>query len=150
MNNALGQCVLSANESPPKAFTFDGVYFMDSTSEQIYNDIIYPLVESVVEGYNGTVFAYGQTGAGKTFSMQGDDKVPAQRGVIPRTFEQIFESVATIENTKFLVHVSYLEVSILSLITTLLRFTTKKFETYWEKTGPRNWTSKKGEIVEST
>jgi kinesin family protein 3/17 len=40
-------------------FTFDGVFNIKSTTEQIYNDIVYPLVENVVEGYNGTVFAYG-------------------------------------------------------------------------------------------
>lgn len=44
--------------------------------------------------------------------MQGEEKPLAQRGIIPRTFEQIFESVATIAATKFLVHVSYLEVSL--------------------------------------
>lgn len=45
--------------------------------------------------------------------MQGEEKPPVHRGIIPRTFEQIFESVATIAETKFLVHVSYLEVSFL-------------------------------------
>uniref|UniRef100_A0A7E4UYI7 Kinesin-like protein n=1 Tax=Panagrellus redivivus TaxID=6233 RepID=A0A7E4UYI7_PANRE len=110
MEQPTGQTVLHHEDGPPKTFTFDGVYFMDSTAEQIYNDIVYPLVENVIEGYNGTVFAYGQTGSGKTFSMQGDEKVPVQRGVIPRTFEHIFESIATTESTKFLVHVSYLEI----------------------------------------
>uniref|UniRef100_A0AC34GPZ4 Kinesin-like protein n=1 Tax=Panagrolaimus sp. ES5 TaxID=591445 RepID=A0AC34GPZ4_9BILA len=110
MDGSVGSTILHHEEAPPKPFTFDGVYFMDSTAEQIYNDIVYPLVEKVIEGYNGTVFAYGQTGSGKTFSMQGDEKVPAQRGVIPRTFEHIFESIATTEHTKFLVHVSYLEI----------------------------------------
>ena len=43
--------------------------------------------------------------------MQGDPQVPVQRGIIPRAFEHIFESIATTEHTKFLVHVSYLEVS---------------------------------------
>lgn len=38
----------------------------------------------MIEGYNGTVFAYGQTGAGKTFSMQGLEDVPTQKGIIPR------------------------------------------------------------------
>ena len=110
MESSIGQVSLLHEDSPPKQFTFDGAYYMDSTAEQIYNDIVYPLVENVIEGYNGTVFAYGQTGSGKTFSMQGDDKIPAQRGIIPRTFEHIFESIATTENTKFLVHASYLEV----------------------------------------
>ncbi|CAD5226821.1 unnamed protein product [Bursaphelenchus xylophilus] len=110
MNTTVGQCALKASDAPPKVFTFDAVYYMESTSEQIYNDIIYPLVENVVEGYNGTVFAYGQTGSGKTYSMQGDDKIQSTRGIIPRTFEQIFESIAVVSQTKFLVHVSYLEI----------------------------------------
>ncbi|KAE9553381.1 hypothetical protein FO519_003391 [Halicephalobus sp. NKZ332] len=110
MESATGQVGLLTEDAPPKNFTFDGAYYMDSTAEQIYNDIVYPLVENVIEGYNGTVFAYGQTGSGKTFSMQGDEKVPAQRGIIPRTFEHIFESIATTERTKFLVHASYLEI----------------------------------------
>ncbi|KHN81804.1 Osmotic avoidance abnormal protein 3 [Toxocara canis] len=106
------QCaqVILEGDGPSKQFTFDGVYYMDATAEQIYNDIVYPLVENVIEGYNGTVFAYGQTGSGKTYSMQGDDSVPAQKGIIPRTFEHIFEATATTDNTKFLVHVSYLEI----------------------------------------
>uniref|UniRef100_A0A914ZZR9 Kinesin-like protein n=2 Tax=Parascaris univalens TaxID=6257 RepID=A0A914ZZR9_PARUN len=109
MDQQLGQVILEG-DGPPKQFTFDGVYYIDATAEQIYNDIVYPLVESVIEGYNGTVFAYGQTGSGKTYSMQGDDSLPAQKGIIPRTFEHIFEATATTDNTKFLVHVSYLEI----------------------------------------
>uniref|UniRef100_A0A1I8BLX7 Kinesin-like protein n=1 Tax=Meloidogyne hapla TaxID=6305 RepID=A0A1I8BLX7_MELHA len=110
MDEALAQCVLTDGNNPPKLFTFDSVYYLDATAEQIYNDIVYPLVENVIEGYNGTVFAYGQTGSGKTYSMQGDPQVPVQRGIIPRAFEHIFESIATTEHTKFLVHVSYLEI----------------------------------------
>lgn len=45
MDPTLGQCVLLSTDGPPKVFTFDGVYYMDSVSEQIYNDIIYPLVD---------------------------------------------------------------------------------------------------------
>ncbi|TMS39466.1 hypothetical protein L596_005982 [Steinernema carpocapsae] len=109
MDQSVAQTIL-LGDGPPKQFTFDGVYYMDSTAEQIYNDIVYPLVEKVIEGYNGTVFAYGQTGAGKTFSMQGVENIPAQRGIIPRTFEHIFTATATTANVKFLVHVSYLEI----------------------------------------
>ena len=64
----------------------------------------------MLEGYNGTVFAYGQTGCGKSFSMQGITDPPTQRGVIPRAFEHIFDSIQVAENTKFLVHASYLEI----------------------------------------
>ncbi|VDL62341.1 unnamed protein product [Nippostrongylus brasiliensis] len=109
MDSASAQVTLTS-DGPPKLFTFDGAYYMDATGEQIYNDIVYPLVENVIEGYNGTVFAYGQTGSGKTFSMQGLPNVPAQRGIIPRAFEHIFLATATTENMKFLIHCSYLEI----------------------------------------
>ncbi|XP_077429734.1 kinesin-like protein KIF17 isoform X2 [Vanacampus margaritifer] len=97
-------------DEPPKQFTFDGTYFTDQTTEQMYNESAYPLVEGVTEGYNGTIFAYGQTGSGKSFTMQGVSEPPAQRGVIPRAFEHIFESIQCAENTKFLVRASYLEI----------------------------------------
>lgn len=49
--------------------------------------------QGVTEGYNGTIFAYGQTGSGKSFTMQGVAELPAYRGVIPRAFEHIFETI---------------------------------------------------------
>ncbi|XP_049590422.1 kinesin-like protein KIF17 isoform X2 [Syngnathus scovelli] len=101
---------LASADEPPKQFTFDGTYFTDQTTEQMYNESAYPLVEGVTEGYNGTIFAYGQTGSGKSFTMQGVSEPPAQRGVIPRAFEHIFESIQCAENAKFLVRVSYLEI----------------------------------------
>ena len=51
------------------------------------------MIDSVLEGYNGTIFAYGMTGTGKTFTMLGDYKGSSElRGIIPRSLEQIFES----------------------------------------------------------
>ncbi|XP_058532251.1 kinesin-like protein KIF17 isoform X2 [Ochotona princeps] len=110
---ARGQCFIQnpgATDEPPKQFTFDGAYHTDHVTEQIYNEIAYPLVEGVTEGYNGTIFAYGQTGSGKSFTMQGLPDPPSQRGIIPRAFEHVFESVQCAENTKFLVRASYLEI----------------------------------------
>ncbi|KAM9814306.1 kinesin-like protein KIF17 [Neosynchiropus ocellatus] len=107
------QCFIEkpgAVDEPPKQFTFDGTYFLDQTTEQIYNEIAYPLVEGVTEGYNGTIFAYGQTGSGKSFTMQGTSESSAQRGIIPKAFEHIFESIQCAEDTKFLVRASYLEI----------------------------------------
>ncbi len=63
-----------------------------------------------MEGYNGTVFAYGQTGCGKSFTMQGIKDPATQRGIIPRSFEHIFEAIDSSENMKYLVHASYLEI----------------------------------------
>ncbi|GFY41220.1 kinesin-like protein KIF17 [Trichonephila inaurata madagascariensis] len=113
MDSSCGLCSIvnpADSSAPPKSFTFDGAYFIDSTTEQIYNEIVYPIVESVTEGYNGTVFAYGQTGCGKSFTMQGIPHPASQKGIIPRAFEHIFEAISTTENTKFLVHASYLEI----------------------------------------
>ncbi|XP_052033809.1 kinesin-like protein KIF17 isoform X2 [Apodemus sylvaticus] len=110
---ARGQCFIQnpgAADEPPKQFTFDGAYYIEHFTEQIYNEIAYPLVEGVTEGYNGTIFAYGQTGSGKSFTMQGLPDPPSQRGIIPRAFEHVFESVQCAENTKFLVRASYLEI----------------------------------------
>uniref|UniRef100_A0A673BJ56 Kinesin motor domain-containing protein n=1 Tax=Sphaeramia orbicularis TaxID=375764 RepID=A0A673BJ56_9TELE len=101
------QCFIQkpgAVDEPPKQFTFDGTYFTDQTTEQMYNEIAYPLVEGVTEGYNGTIFAYGQTGSGKSYTMQGVSEPASQKGVIPRAFEHIFESI------QFLVRASYLEI----------------------------------------
>ncbi|KAK3101727.1 hypothetical protein FSP39_005895 [Pinctada imbricata] len=108
-----GQCTIRNPmdpKAPPKMFTFDGAYFVDSTTENIYNEIAYPLVEGVTEGYNGTIFAYGQTGCGKSFTMQGITDPATQRGIIPRSFDHIFETVSVADTTKFLLHASYCEI----------------------------------------
>ena len=95
---------------PPKRFAFDAAYGMDSTTKIIYEDIAFTLVQNVIEGYNGTIFAYGQTGCGKSFSMEGIADHPDHKGITPRAFEHIFQEVAVQENSKFLVRASYLEV----------------------------------------
>ncbi|XP_030319631.1 kinesin-like protein KIF17 [Calypte anna] len=113
MESTRGQCFLqnpTATSEPPKQFTFDGVYYQEHNTEQIYNEIAYPLVEGVTEGYNSTIFAYGQTGSGKSFTMQGIVDPSTQKGIIPRAFEHIFESIQCAENAKFLVRASYLEI----------------------------------------
>ncbi|XP_021345803.1 kinesin-like protein KIF17 isoform X2 [Mizuhopecten yessoensis] len=113
MDGKRGQCTIrnpGDSKAPPKVFTFDGAYFTDSITESIYADIAYPLVEGVTEGYNGTIFAYGQTGCGKSFTMQGIPNPATQRGIIPRAFDHIFETVSVAEETKFLIHASYLEI----------------------------------------
>ncbi|XP_010624098.1 kinesin-like protein KIF17 isoform X5 [Fukomys damarensis] len=113
VDSARGQCFIQnpgAADEPPKQFTFDGAYHMEHFTEQIYNEIAYPLVEGVTEGYNGTIFAYGQTGSGKSFTMQGLPDPPSHRGIVPRAFEHVFESVQCAEDTKFLVRASYLEI----------------------------------------
>ncbi|XP_053399580.1 kinesin-like protein KIF3A isoform X2 [Mercenaria mercenaria] len=96
---------------PPKTFSFDQVYAPDSKQLDLYNETARPIVDFVLEGYNGTIFAYGQTGTGKTFTMEGVRAVPELRGVIPNSFAHIFGHIAKAEgDTRFLVRVSYLEI----------------------------------------
>lgn len=76
----------------PKTFTFDNVFDWNSTQTAVYSETAKPIVDSVLEGYNGTVFAYGQTGTGKTHTMDGGAG-DSERGIIPKTFDQIFEAI---------------------------------------------------------
>eukprot|EP00948_MAST-09A_sp_MAST-9A-sp1_P002300 g2300.t1 len=97
---------------PPKLFTFDCVYGPNSKQIDIYEETAAPLVEAVLNGYNGTMFAYGQTGAGKSFTMEGKSDVPELRGVIPNSFRHIFNTISnnTDPKVQYLVRASYLEI----------------------------------------
>ena len=66
----------------------------------------------MLEGYNGTIFAYGQTGTGKTFTMEGVNSDETLKGIIPRAFAQIFNMISSNAdaNREFLVRASYLEI----------------------------------------
>ncbi|XP_030379391.1 osmotic avoidance abnormal protein 3-like isoform X6 [Scaptodrosophila lebanonensis] len=102
----------SDRNAPRKTFTFDSVYDSLSTTEVIYNELCYPLVESTLEGYNGTIFAYGQTGCGKTHTMQGEGNFGhgPNNGIIPRCFDHIFETISIAKSVRYLALVSYLEI----------------------------------------
>ncbi|KAM8801250.1 kinesin-like protein KIF21A isoform 3-T3 [Rhynchonycteris naso] len=79
-----------------KAFTFDYVFDIDSQQEQIYTHCIEKLIEGCFEGYNATVFAYGQTGAGKTYTMgTGFDVniIEEEQGIISRAVKHLFKSI---------------------------------------------------------
>ncbi|CAH1642079.1 unnamed protein product [Spodoptera littoralis] len=77
----------------------------------IYVQTASPIVEQVLKGYNGTIFAYGQTGTGKTYTMAGSNTAPELRGIIPNSFAHIFSHIAKAnEDEKFLVCVTYLEI----------------------------------------
>ncbi|CAH1116212.1 unnamed protein product [Phaedon cochleariae] len=91
-----------------KIFTYDSVYDERSTQQNLYDETVRPLVASVLEGYNGCVFAYGQTGTGKTFTMEGADG--DEKGIIPRAFEQIWAHIDRKTGVEFLVSVRYLEI----------------------------------------
>jgi Cdc6-like AAA superfamily ATPase len=64
----------------------------------------------VLDGFNGTIFAYGQTGTGKTFTMEGVRTSKELRGVIPNSFDHIFSHIAQSTNEQYLVRAQYLEI----------------------------------------
>ena len=71
----------------PKGFTFDATYGANTIQRNFYDESCSNMIESVLEGFNGTIFAYGQTGCGKSFTMQGRDDPPELRGVIPHAIK---------------------------------------------------------------
>ena len=95
-------------------FTFDEVFDIDSNQEEVYNVSAKPSVNSVLEGYNSTIFAYGQTGTGKTFTMEGFtyNQYDESRGIIQRTIEDIFAYIESNSNkdTKFIIRAAYLQI----------------------------------------
>lgn len=97
------------NETP-KAYTFDGAFDEFTQQRPFYDESCFLLVESVLEGFNATVFAYGQTGCGKSFSMQGPPSPPEMKGVIPNAFAHLFDFVRSTKDVEFLVRCSYLEI----------------------------------------
>ena len=93
-----------------KRFTFDAVFDANSKQSDIYDQIMRPIVDSVLEGYNCTVFAYGQTGTGKTYTMEGISTDKERRGIIPNSFSHIFNHIARTTDKQYLVRASYLEI----------------------------------------
>uniref|UniRef100_A0A672LC66 Kinesin-like protein n=1 Tax=Sinocyclocheilus grahami TaxID=75366 RepID=A0A672LC66_SINGR len=85
-----------------KPYVFDKVFPTNCTQEQVYNTCAKQIVKDVLDGYNGTIFAYGQTSSGKTYTMEGKLHDPDGRGIIPRIAEDIFNHIYTMdENLEF-------------------------------------------------
>ncbi|KAK2964348.1 putative Kinesin-II 85 kDa subunit [Blattamonas nauphoetae] len=114
MNRATGSIRIvrpkdsQSSGNPEHTYTFDHIYPPDATQTSIYDETCRRIINSVMDGFNGTIFAYGQTGTGKTHTMTG---YPGDPGVIPRSFQHIFSHIEQADKTKqFLVSVSYLEI----------------------------------------
>eukprot|EP01062_Namystynia_karyoxenos_P046511 TRINITY_DN3488_c2_g1_i1.p1 TRINITY_DN3488_c2_g1~~TRINITY_DN3488_c2_g1_i1.p1 ORF type:complete len:1108 (+),score=497.38 TRINITY_DN3488_c2_g1_i1:90-3326(+) len=93
-----------------QTYTFDRVYDQDSKQRDVYQHTAHAAVEAVLRGYNATMIAYGQTGTGKTYTMEGFTE-EEHMGIIPRATEDIFDFIQqSSENSKFLVRASYLQI----------------------------------------
>eukprot|EP00117_Sycon_ciliatum_P022262 scpid16682/ scgid5307/ Kinesin-like protein KIF3A; Microtubule plus end-directed kinesin motor 3A len=93
------------------SFTYDRIYGMSSTQEEVYADCARDIVHSVLKGYNGSIIAYGQTSTGKTHTIEGGQDAE-KRGIIPRCCAEIFNYIQNqaSHSSKFLVRTSFLEI----------------------------------------
>jgi len=94
-----------------KVYMFDKVLKPNVTQTQVYEATAKNIVKDVLCGYNGTIFAYGQTSSGKTHTMEGVINDPTMQGIIPRIVNDIFNHIYSMEeNLEFHIKVSYFEI----------------------------------------
>merc|ERR1719160_1718792 len=84
-----------AGGSEMKNFAFDSIFEAGTAQEKVYEEC-QGLIQSAVDGFNVTIFAYGQTGAGKTFTMYGSEEQP---GLAPRAIQSLFNVIRRDEKT---------------------------------------------------
>ena len=99
--------IIYPNNFLPHPFTFEHIFDMNSTQEDVYQIAAIPTVGSLVGGYNSTIFAYVQTGTGKIYKMEGFiyDYLSPKKGLIPRAIENNSNS-----DTTFIIKVTYLQI----------------------------------------
>ncbi|CAA2933622.1 kinesin KIN-5D [Olea europaea subsp. europaea] len=102
-----------ANKQIDRTFQFDKVFGPLSRQKDLYDQVVCPMVCEVLAGYNCTIFAYGQTGTGKTYTMEGGARkkigeFPSDAGVIPRAVRQIFD-ILEAQNAEYNMKVTFLE-----------------------------------------
>lgn len=118
--DALGECVVSqsvAGRPVEKTYAFDRVFGPAASQAEVYDEAVRPVVDEVLRGFNCTIFAYGQTGTGKTYTMEGGDgfaasarnaSPPESAGIVPRAVSQIFDHLRA-EAQEFSVKFTFLE-----------------------------------------
>ncbi|KAF9598448.1 hypothetical protein IFM89_027881 [Coptis chinensis] len=104
-----------ANKQIDRTFAFDKVFGPNSQQRELFDQAVSPIVNEVLEGYNCTIFAYGQTGTGKTYTMEGgggrkskNGEFPSDAGVIPRAVRQIFD-ILEAQSAEYNMKVTFLE-----------------------------------------
>ncbi|XP_060088631.1 centromere-associated protein E [Heteronotia binoei] len=90
-----------------KSFTFDRVFHSEESTSEVYKEVADPIIKSAVQGYNGTIFAYGQTASGKTYTMLGTKSSP---GILPLAIEDVFKTICGFPDREFLLRISYMEI----------------------------------------
>ncbi|KAM7504113.1 hypothetical protein LguiB_003017 [Lonicera macranthoides] len=108
---ALGRGIDLLQHGQKHSFMFDKVFAPEASQEEVFIEIS-QLVQSALDGYKVCIFAYGQTGSGKTHTMMGKPGITDQKGLIPRSLEQIFETRQNLQSQgwKYEMQVSMLEI----------------------------------------
>eukprot|EP00731_Ephydatia_muelleri_P015976 Em0009g400a len=98
---------ITHRSSNPQSYCFDNVFHGDVKTSDIFATMALPIVRSVMEGFNGTIFVYGQTSSGKTHTMMGTSDDP---GIIPLTIHEVFSYIEQCVSREFILRLSYLEI----------------------------------------
>lgn len=120
-------------------FTLDRIFDIKTTQAYVYEQVARPTIEDVLRGYNGTIFTYGQSGSGKTFTMYGSDLYNDQyKGIIPRTISDIFSYIHSEqgEDVKFELKFSMLQIykeNIYDLLNPDMKYTDLKIKEHPKK-----------------
>jgi len=107
---AVARVTAGGTRQTRSTFHFDDVLTSFSTQEDVFNATLAPLVGQVLAGYETTAFAYGQTGTGKTYTMEGDLENEEGRGLVPRTAAAVIDALSAGRYSEHAVTVSYLEI----------------------------------------
>ncbi|XP_034232396.1 centromere-associated protein E isoform X5 [Thrips palmi] len=106
-DNSVSQIEPATGRPKGEPHTFDHVFGPESSNTEVFEVLVKPIVESAVKGFNGTIFAYGQTASGKTYTMMGDQYEP---GIIPQAVNLIFNTIENSHGREFLLRVCYMEI----------------------------------------
>uniref|UniRef100_A0ABI7Z6L5 Kinesin-like protein n=1 Tax=Felis catus TaxID=9685 RepID=A0ABI7Z6L5_FELCA len=109
------------NQQTDWSFKLDGVLH-NASQDLVYETVAKDVVAQALDGYNGTIMCYGQTGAGKTYTMTGTTENYKHRGILPRALQQVFRMIEERPTHAITVRVSYLEIyneSLFDLLSTL-------------------------------
>ena len=110
-NKAGAQPKYSKSPGSKLHFQFNYVFGMQATQEEIFDTVAKQMIDTFLVGYNGTIFAYGQTSSGKTHTIEGSGRRFKDRGLIPRTLSYIYKEIQRrSDEEEITVHISYMEI----------------------------------------
>lgn len=119
-DNTSGTIVIK-REFEKKTFQFDNLFDINSTQKEIFDKTSKHVIDGVLSGYNGTIFSFGQSGTGKTYTMMGQLENKLDMGIAPRSFEYLFENIKVDDDSKYNVYIAYIQIY-METVSTILNF----------------------------